>query len=88
MVEEVRMRKVVVVEWGDAFIDTDDFDPEEARSTEPVVRSTVGFFIAKNQHGVVLATDVYRDESEVAAKMFIPNGMIYSMKEYSICGAQ
>lgn len=73
---------IVVVDWADAFIDTEDFDPEEAQTTEPVYRSTVGYLIAKNQHGVVLATDVYRDEKEVAAKMFVPNGMIMKITEY------
>jgi hypothetical protein len=72
----VKLYKVVVVEWGDAFIDTDDFDPAEAADTKPVYRKTVGFLIAKNQHGYVLATDTYVDEDEVAAKMFIPHGMV------------
>lgn len=76
------MRKVVIVSWGDAFIDTDDFDPVEAADTKPIYRKTVGFLIAKNQHGYVLATDTYDEESEVAAKMFIPNGMITKVEEY------
>ena len=71
---------VYVVEWGDAFIDNEDFDPEDAASTEPVRRRTVGFLIAKNQHGYVLATDEYEEESDgVAAKMFIPHGMVISV---------
>jgi hypothetical protein len=76
------MRKVVIVEWGDAFIETDDFDPEEAKDTEPVWRYTVGFLIAKNQHGYVLSTDVYKTDKEVAAKMFIPHGMIIGVTDY------
>lgn len=68
---------VYLVEWGDAFIDTDDFDVEDAKTTEPVYRTSVGFLIAKNQHGYVLATDEYREEKDgVAAKMFIPHGMV------------
>ena len=75
--------KVVVVEWGDAFIETDDFMPEDAMETEPVYRKTVGFLIAKNQHGIVLATDMYRDAKDgAAAKMFIPKGMITKVTEY------
>ena len=73
--------KVVVVEWGDAFIDCEDFDIEEAQSTTPIYRKTVGFFIAKNQHGVVLATDLYAEGNEAAGKLFIPKGMIYKMYE-------
>ena len=69
--------KIVVVQWGDAFIDTDDFDPKKATDTHPVYRKTVGFYIAKNQHGIVLATDLYaKKEDGAAAKMFIPWGMI------------
>lgn len=71
------MHRVIVIEWGDAFIETDDFSIEEAKSTEPVYRKTVGFLIAKNQHGYVLATDVYRNKEDgVAARMFIPHGMV------------
>ncbi len=84
MGREVRMHKIVVVEWGDAFIDTEDFDPEDAESTEPVYRKTVGFLIAKNQHGYVLATDVYDKKSDgAAAKMFIPHGMVNGYYECS-----
>jgi hypothetical protein len=74
--------KVLAVHWGDAFIDTDDFDVEDAEATEPVYRTTVGWLICKNQHGYVLATDIYRDESEVNAKMFIPHGMVVGVTEY------
>jgi len=76
------MRKIVVVEWGDAFIDTEDFDPKEASKTKPVYRRTVGFLIAKNQHGYILATDEYKKKSDgVAAKMFIPHGMVTGVTE-------
>ena len=71
---------IVIVEWADAFIDTDDFDAEDAASTEPVYRKTVGFLIAKNQHGYVLATDVYKDAKDgVAGKLFVPHGMVLSV---------
>lgn len=74
--------KVVAVLWGDAFIDTDDFDEKDARKTEPVWRTTVGLLVARNKWGVVLATDEYLlPEDGVNAKMFIPNGMIKSIKE-------
>ena len=73
--------KVVMIEWGDAFIDADDFSIEDAEATEPCYRTTVGFLIAKNQHGYVLATDVYRNEKEVNAKMFIPHGMIIKVEQ-------
>jgi len=74
--------RTVIIEWGDAFIDTDDFNVEDAADTEPVYRSTVGFLVMKNQHGYVLATDKYKDPKDgVAAKMFIPHGMVVSVTE-------
>lgn len=78
------MRKpVVVIEWGDAFIETDDFDDSEAKRTKPVYRRTVGFLIAKNQYGYVLATDEYAKKKDgYAARMFIPNGMVIEVKTY------
>ena len=74
--------RIVVVEWADAFIDTEDFDPEDAAKTEPVYRKTVGFLISKNQHGYVMATDVYRDSTDgVAGKLFIPHGMVLGVTD-------
>jgi len=73
--------KKVEISWGDAFIDTDDFTLEEAKATTPVYRTTVGFLIAKNQHGYVLSTDVYtKKEDGFSAKMFIPKGMVNEVK--------
>ena len=69
--------KVLVIDWGDAFIETDDFDLKDAKNTKPVMRRTVGFLIAKNQHGYVLATDEYAKKKDgVSAKMFVPLGMV------------
>lgn len=68
---------VVAVTWGDAFIDTEDFDKKDAKKTKPVMRTTVGFLIAENDEGLVLATDEYKKKSDgVNAKMFIPWGMV------------
>ena len=72
----------IVIKWGDAFIETDDFRPEKAEETEPVWRYTCGFLIANNQHGYVLATDLYEKKKDgAAAKMFIPHGMVYGVKK-------
>ena len=71
-----RKYKMVIIHWGDAFIETDDFTYEDALTTTPVYRKSIGFLIAKNQHGYVLATDTYDSSPEVAAKMFIPKGMV------------
>lgn len=77
--------KVVIIHWGDAFIDTDDFKIEDAKNTEPVYRRTVGFLIAKNQHGLVLCTDLYKDPKDgAAAKMFIPKGMVDKVEKLHV----
>lgn len=74
--------KIVTIEWADAFIDTDDFTVEEAQTVEPVYRTTVGWLVAKNQHGYVLATDEYRKKSDgVAGQLFIPHGVILRVIE-------
>ena len=76
--------KILLVSWQDAFIDTEDFEIKEAVNTTPVYRHTVGFLIAKNQYGYVLATDLYEDPDEGAAgKLFIPHGTITAIKEVS-----
>ena len=75
--------KVVSVLWGDAFVDTEDFKEEDAKSVEPVWRATVGFLITRNQHGIVLATDEYqKKEDGVNGKMFVPKGMIKKVTKY------
>lgn len=74
--------KILAIEWGDAFIDVDDFKIEDALTVKPEYRTTVGFLIAKNQHGYILATDKYKDpEAGVSGKMFIPHGMITHIRE-------
>jgi len=77
---------IAVIKWGDAFIDTDDFTLAQARKTEPVYRTTVGFLIAKNKHGYVLATDRYakKVDGHASARMFIPNGMVVSIEEIEV----
>ena len=70
--------RIVVVEWGDAFIDTEDFDQKSADKTKPIARKTVGFLAAKNQHGLVLATDRFdnKKDGKWSGKLFIPWGMV------------
>jgi len=65
-----------MIKWGDAFIETDDFAITDALDTGPVIRYSVGFLIAKNQHGYVLSTDIFEKDNEASAKMFIPKGMV------------
>ena len=73
-------RRVVKILWGDAFIDPGSFTEEEAQATVPVWTVTAGFLIAKNSHGYVLSTDVYIDNPDCGACMFIPHGMVKDVK--------
>ena len=71
-----RKYKTVCVKWGDASVDPDSFTEKEAKNTKPIVTTTIGFLICRNPHGIVLATDVYEDNPDLACKTFIPKGMI------------
>lgn len=69
--------RAVVVDWDDAYIETDDFSEKNAKKAEPVRRYTIGWYVCSTDKGVVLATDYYDKEKDgFAAKMFIPWGMI------------
>ena len=69
--------EIVIVEWDDAFIDTDDFSQKSGEKTLPVKRTTVGWYVCDTEDGIVLATDVYAKRNDGwAARMFIPWGMI------------
>lgn len=69
--------KVVVVSWDDAFIDTDDFTEKKARKTRGVLRHTVGWLVAENDDGIVMATDYYEKKSDgFNSRMFIPWGWV------------
>ena len=68
---------IVVVEWWDAFVDTDDFDMKKAAKTKAVRRRTIGFFVCETDEGVVMATDEYeKDGDGFSARLFVPHGMI------------
>ena len=77
--------KKVEIHWGDAFLDTDDFDLEDAINTTPVYRKTVGFLVVKNRHGYILATDTFDSDPKLFhAKMFIPKGMVYKVTDLTV----
>lgn len=64
--------KVVVVTWDDAFVDTDDFTIKAAEKTKGVRRHTVGWLVAENDDGIVMATDYYeKDKKTFNTRMFI-----------------
>lgn len=75
----------MAVSWDDAFIDFDDFDVKEARKTKGVRRHTVGWVVAENDEGIVMATDYYQKKNDgFNAKMFIPWGWIGEYYEITV----
>jgi hypothetical protein len=79
------MRPIVLVQWDDAFIDTDDFNEKQAARTQPCRRTTVGFLICTTEDGLVLATDFYDNSKNVYnARMFLPHGMITGYYELEL----
>lgn len=68
---------IAVVEWGDAYIDTKDFTRKKAKTFKAIRRSSVGFLVAENDEGIVLATDKFKKKKDgYSAPMFIPWGMV------------
>ena len=77
--------KVVEVRWGDAWVDTDDFNLAEAKKLTPIVRSTVGFLLSENDQAVVLCTDFYeKDKKTINTPMVIPRDMIIDYWIYEV----
>ena len=76
--------KVCEVLWWDAWIDTKDISIKAAAKLKPILRTTVGFLVAENTHGVVLSTDYFNKKKvrEVSATMVIPWGMMEEYWEY------
>ena len=69
--------KIAVVDWVDAFIDTDDFTRKQAKKAKGVRRYTVGWLVEENAEGVVMATDYYKKKSDgFNSMMFVPWGWI------------
>jgi len=69
--------KVVEVHWDDAHVTTSDMSIKKAQKQKSVRTITVAHLVAENEHGVVLATDIYPDDAKnVKIVNFIPWGII------------
>ena len=74
---------VVEVWWNDAHVTTSDMSIKKAERQKPVRTITVAYLVAENEHGVVLATDVYPDDAKnVKIVNFIPWGIITDYYTY------
>jgi len=78
------MMRVFEVLWQDAWIDTHDISIKKAKNLKPVMRTTIGFLVSENEHGIVLSTDYFNKNpvKTVSAPMVIPHGMIEGIWEY------
>ena len=75
--------KVVEVLWGDAWCSTGEVSFKKAKSLKPVMRTSVGYLVAENDDGVVLAMDKFEDDAEtVHTHALIPWGWIEGYWEY------
>ena len=71
------MPEVVIIDWVDAFAETEDFSRKKGEKTEGIRRTTVGFFVAETDDGVVLATDYFhKDKDSFYGRMMVPWGCI------------
>lgn len=80
-------RPIVLVEWGDAFIDCSDISFKKAKKLKAVKRRTVGFYMGKNKDGdIILCTDIYdkKSDGDGAAPMLIPMGMVREWYELEL----
>jgi len=52
--------KRVEVHWDDAWATTDETTVKKARKLKPVRTFTIGYLMAENEHGVIVAADTYK----------------------------
>lgn len=75
--------KVVEVVWDDAWVDTSEITVKKAKTIKPIRTISVGFLVAENEHGIVMATDTYKgDKKNARVYNHIPWGMVVSYTEY------
>jgi len=86
---------IVEVQWGDAWIDTDDYTFEEAKKLTPVIRKTIGYLINTTDDCLILATDLYKQskspsikENTINTPMVIPLRMVLDWTALEFEGAE
>ena len=68
-------KKFVVITWDDAHANLDASTEQELQAVTPERTYSVGWLVAKNQHGCVIAMDSYEsDEKEFMTTAFILTG--------------
>ena len=75
--------KVVEVLWGDAHVSTSDISIKKAQEVKPIMTITVGFLVAENKDGIIIAMDTWpKHPKQVKVHTFIPWGMVEEYYEY------
>jgi hypothetical protein len=64
-------RKIAEVLWEDAWVECEDFKISKASSLKPVIRTTVGFLVSKNDKCLVLATDIYQNNPKIVNTVMV-----------------
>ena len=79
---ETPNKQIVIAVWDDAHASHDATTEEEAHEIAPVRTYTVGWVLARNQHGIVLTPDLYDDpDMGAGGNYFIPWGMVVKVIE-------
>ena len=76
-------RKLVIVEWGDAWSGA-AWENEKDIDSTPVPVTSVGWLIKRDNKGVYLAATIEGDKLEgpnIGNRKFVPKGMIKSVRE-------
>ena len=78
--------KIPQVIWEDAWVDTNDVAMKDAVNLLPVLRSTVGYVISKeNEECLVLSTDLYEKAPGIVnTPMVIPWNAIIEWYEFEV----
>ena len=75
--------KTVEVWWGDAHVSTSDISIKKASVVKPIMTVTVGFLVAENDDGIIIAMDRWpKDPKCVKVHTFIPWGMVEDYYEW------
>ena len=86
MVNNFNKKQIAEVFWEDAWIDAEDVLIKDAINFLPVLRSTVGYVISKdNEECLILSTDLYQKKPDtVNTPMVIPWNAIVEWYEFEV----
>jgi hypothetical protein len=83
-----RSKTVVMVVWDDAHGTLESASDADLKNIKPCRTRSVGWLVAENQHGVVIAMDRWDEkpfDKDSGNYAFIPHGMI--IEKVELCGS-